>query len=386
VLVDLHAHYPMHLMPSEQDSAHERLKRWKKERFRAMVVSLISRFANYEGPGDTPSVTDELMAEGDVGVALSVLYQPFDEVDFSKDYGAPPAPSYFEDILDQMSMVEDHAGRTHGAVTVAHDGAELRAALDGGQRALVHCIEGGFHVGASKAEVAANVRTLKQHGVAYITVAHLFWRGVATNAPAIPFLPDRLYRMLFPQPRGEGLSPLGTALVEAMVAERVLIDITHMSDTGVDELFALLDRIDPDRAVPVVSTHGGCRLGSEEYCHSDDTLKRIAARDGFVGFLLCDHHLCDGVRRRQTKTFEDSLEVLCAHIDHLHEATGSMRYAAIGSDLDGYIKPALAGLEHMGRMTKLQAALSDRYGEDDAALICHGNALRVLESYWGAGA
>ena len=31
---------------------------------------------------------------------------------------------------------------------------------------------------------------LAAHGVAYITVAHLFWRGVATNAPAIPFLPD----------------------------------------------------------------------------------------------------------------------------------------------------------------------------------------------------
>ena len=385
MLVDLHAHYPMHLLPSKQDSAHERLKRWKKARFRAMVVRLISRFANYEGPGGEPSVTPALMAEGDVGVALSVLYLPFDEIDFDKSYGAPPAPGYFDDLLDQLQLVEDHAA-SEGGVTVAHDGAELRAALDQRQRALVHCIEGGFQVGASKREVADNVHALKERGVAYITVSHLFWRGVATNAPAIPFLPDRLYRMLFPQPKGEGLSPLGTALVEAMVKERVLIDITHMSDVAVEELFALLDRIDPDGQVPVVSTHGGCRLGSEEYCHSDETLRRIAARDGFVGFLLCDHHLVDGVRKKQTKTFADSLDVLCAHIDHLHDVTGSMRYAAIGSDLDGYIKPALAELGHWGTMKRLQDALRERYGDEDAERICNGNALRVLESYWGASA
>ena len=38
-----------------------------------------------------------------------------------------------------------------------------------------------------------------QRGVAYITLAHLFYRGVAQNAPAIPFVPDALYKIVFPQ-------------------------------------------------------------------------------------------------------------------------------------------------------------------------------------------
>src|SRR5215210_2229059 len=121
----------MHLLPGERDSAHARLKRWRKARFRAMVVRLISRFANYEGPGGGPSVAPKLMADGDVGVALSVLYLPFAEIDFDKSYGAPPAPGYFEDLLDQLQLVEDHAASEDG-MTVAHDGAELRAALDNG--------------------------------------------------------------------------------------------------------------------------------------------------------------------------------------------------------------------------------------------------------------
>jgi membrane dipeptidase len=48
--------------------------------------------------------------------------------------------------------------------------------------------------------------------------------------------------------------------------------------------------------------------------------------------------------------FEDSVEVLCRHIKKICDITGSLDHVAIGSDLDGYIKPALPGLEHMGRM------------------------------------
>ena len=56
----------------------------------------------------------------------------------------------------------------------------------------------------------------------------------------------------------------------------------------------------------------------------------------------------------------------------------------IGSDLDGYIKPALPGLEHMGRMRDLQQSLHDRYGPLVSEQICSGNALRVLRSAWQA--
>jgi microsomal dipeptidase-like Zn-dependent dipeptidase len=385
MIVDLHAHYPMHLIPTEHSATHDRLKAWKKERFRALLVGVISRFANYEGPrGDDPSVTPELMAEGGVGVALSVLHLPLDEIDLTKDYGDPPESGYFQDLLDQIQVVEEDVAKHSATLAVARTGAELRSVLDSGRSALVHCLEGGFQVGGDTAKVADNVRTLKERGLAYITVAHLFYRGVATNAPALPFLPDWLYNLVFPQRKDEGLSPLGIALVEAMLANRVLIDITHMSDRSTDHLFKLLEVRDPDRKVPVISTHGACRLGSEEYCLRDDTIREIAARDGVVGLILCDHHMIDGVRKKPTKTFDESMDVIAAHIDHIRGLTdGSLRNVAIGSDLDGYIKPALAGLGHMGKMKALEDALAARYGTAEAEMMCSGNALRVLESYWG---
>src|SRR5947209_14055654 len=93
MLVDLHAHYPMHVLPDEQRDTHGRVLDWARERRRwqALIVNLISKLFNYQGPGDTPSVTEKLMRDGDVGVVLSVLYSPFDEMDLDKHYGAPPA-------------------------------------------------------------------------------------------------------------------------------------------------------------------------------------------------------------------------------------------------------------------------------------------------------
>jgi microsomal dipeptidase-like Zn-dependent dipeptidase len=55
---------------------------------------------------------------------------------------------------------------------------------------------------------------------------------------------------------------------------------------------------------------------------------------------------------------------------------------AIGSDLDGYIKPALPGLAHMGLMGALQDGLAARYGPDIAEKITNGNARRVLRTAW----
>ena len=51
--------------------------------------------------------------------------------------------------------------------------------------AFLHCVEGGFHLGDSPEAVRSNVAELAGEGVAYVTLAHLFWRQIATNTPAI---------------------------------------------------------------------------------------------------------------------------------------------------------------------------------------------------------
>ena len=383
MLVDLHAHFPMHLLPDEQQRAHARAQDWWRRRWQAWLVSVISRFANYQGPGDTPSVTPELMRAGDVKVALSVLYQPLDEMDLGQSYGAAPQPGYIGDLLAQLQTVEDDAAAHPDAIAIAHTAAELDALLARDTPVLIHAVEGGFHLGDTESEIAANVAELARRGVAYITVAHLFFRQLATNAPALPFLPDWLYHAVFPQP-DQGLTPLGRAAVMAMVREGILVDITHMSAASVRDVLEILSELDPEARTPVIATHMACRLGGLEYCLDDATVRAVAARGGVLGTILCQHYISDGLKAK-VDDFESSVAALCRHIDHIHEVTGSFEHIAVGSDLDGYIKPALPGLEHMGRMRDFQAALAHRYGDAPAQMICSDNALRVLRRSWGTG-
>jgi membrane dipeptidase len=379
----MHGHFPMHLLEDDQQRTHERLTAWLRHRLQDLVVNVISHFANYQGPGDTPSVTESLMREGNVGVTLSVLYQPFDEMDLTQDYSAPPRQSYFADIVNQHQTVEDYVTAHSRDLVIAHSASELETHLSNAAEIpiLVHAIEGGFHVGDEPDEVQGNVAKLAELGVAYITVAHLFFRQVATNAPALPFLPDRLYNLVFHQGRSEGLTALGRELVHAMVDEGILVDVTHMRAQSIRDVFALLDARDPENEIPVIATHMAYRFGGLEYSFDDDTVTRVAARGGLLGLILCTHYITSGLD--VPETFEGSVEALCRHIDKIHELTGSYDHIAIGSDLDGYIKPALTGLEHDGRMADLQQALRARYGDDVAEQISSGNALRVLRGQWG---
>jgi len=384
MLVDLHGHFPMHLLEDEQQQTHKRLNAWFRHRWQSLVVDLISHFANYQGPGDTPSVTEQLMRAGDVGVTLSVLYQAFDEIDLTQEYAAPPRESYFADVVDQLQTVEDYASAPGRDVVVAHSSGELGQLLSAAnpKPILVHAVEGGFHVGKDRDEVRANVRTLADRGVAYITVAHLFFRQVATNAPALPFLPDVIYNRVFPQEASEGLTALGRELVEAMIDEGILVDLTHMRSQSIRDVFALLDARDPAKEIPVIATHMAYRFGGLEYSFDDDTVRRVAARGGLLGLIMCQHYISSGLSDVK-ENFEGSVDAVCRHIDKIHELTGSYDHIGIGSDLDGYIKPALPGLEHQGRMADLQQALSDRYGAGVAQRIAGDNALRMLRTQWG---
>jgi microsomal dipeptidase-like Zn-dependent dipeptidase len=384
VIVDLHAHYPMQLVPDGPDAVLEAMttregrRRWR-DRFRARLVRLLSLFGNWRSAGSGPRVTVDKMRAGGVGVALSVLYSPFDEMDIGPAYGSPPHPDYFPRLLSQLDLVEERLGP---GARIATTPEQLDDAVQAGELALVHAVEGGFHLPPGHEQLHGAVAQLAARGVAYITIAHLFWRQVATNTNAIPFLPDRVYAFLFPQPK-LGLTQHGRELVRAMVRQGILVDLAHCTPAATQDVFAILDEVDPGEQVPVLNSHAGHRFGRQEYMVDDATMERIARRGGVVGLIHAQHQLNDGLRRRRSHEFQESCEVLVAHIDRLAQVTGNHDHIAVGTDFDGFIKPTLAGLEDSADLAKLPVLLGDRYGDEVAAKILSGNALRMLRAGWG---
>src|SRR5688572_10321189 len=152
MVCDLHSHYPMHLVPGLEHttlelitSRHARAR--LLERGRAVLVGLAGRIGNYESFSSGPRVTVPRLREGNVGVAMSVLYSPFDEMDLSLRYGSPPQGRYVHALMRQLDAVEREVEEHEGSARIVRNPAELDDAVAAGEVALVHCVEGAFHLG-----------------------------------------------------------------------------------------------------------------------------------------------------------------------------------------------------------------------------------------------
>jgi len=511
MIVDLHAHYAMHLVeelqpnplralraaPSpasearvrefrESLSADERLRfdrHRRRRRRRAILRSLfswINATFNYRSIASGPGVTLELMKKGGVGVVLSPLLDPFNEFGSLPGWilaalipaagavllvlvalvdllgwgavallgshtavavcmahlvlylllaalalvvlallvvavlailnwrasssgsaldelpGSAPREAYFQDLWFQLERVEDDIFALRDWGTVAHNYTELTTAREAGKIAVVHCVEGGFQLGASVQSIERHVALLAERGVAYVTLAHLLFRRIATNAAGVPFLSDGLYHILAHQPSGGGreLTELGRAAVRAMFCNGILIDVTHMNEQAIRETLALLEELeveyDVTTPVPVLATHIACRFGTYEYNLTDATITAIGERNGLMGVIFSDHWMHDGPSKDNPRGERDTFEMVKKNIDRIagiikkipNPTQSPHRCTAIGSDLDGFIKPMLRGLEDMSGMWNLEQWLRTAY-PTDADLILSGNALRVLKSAWG---
>jgi microsomal dipeptidase-like Zn-dependent dipeptidase len=397
----MHCHYPTHLLAEDEglelaaaDPATQAITKvsgrpgWVNK-LRALAVKVAANVINYED--DRWRVSLDELERGNVRAVFSVLMEPGAEYDFDEPYGAPPEDTYFGDILHRLHGVEEDLKRIdpeNKRQRVVASAAELDATLAAGKVAFMHCVEGGLHLGKEPGEIKTNVATLKSKHVVYVTLAHLFWRQVATNAPAIPFFSERVYKFIFRQPK-VGLTELGRAAVEAMYEQRMLIDLTHMSGRAMDETLDLLDELDGRTGAapgehPVVATHAGYRFGKQEYMLTPERIRRIAARDGVIGLILARHQIYENAGVVHPDDPAETPRVLKAHIDEIrrHVPDHTNAHVGIGSDLDGFIKPTVAGIGTAGDLATLEAPLRDAFG-DDAEMILSGNALRVAKAALG---
>lgn len=391
-IADLHCHYPMHLLAEEAkgDPFVQPLREIKKRRLwhkiRAILVRLAAKRINFGRSGKWRVDLDGLAAGG-VRLVFSVLYVPEAELGIEEWVSERPGEDSFESLIEHLGEVnadlEERQVEGGPRNLVVKNAAELEAASGDGVIRIVHSVEGGFHLGADAGVVDERVKRLAQEGVGYITLAHLFWRHVATNAPALPNLSDGQYDFLFSQPDDVGLTAVGEAAVRAMYRYGVLVDISHMRQRAIDETFALLAELDDQEsraasAYPVVATHAGYRFGEHSYMLAPETIRAVADRGGVVGLIMA-HHLLNDALTEDGGDIESTMRSVRLHIGKLHELTGSYEHIGIGSDLDGFIKPTVGGIEKVSDLGLLAERLAEAYPAHADAML-HDNALRILKA------
>ena len=147
-----------------------------------------------------------------------------------------------------------------------------------------------------------------------------------------------------------GLTEEGRALVRAAEKKKVLLDVSHLSDRGFEDLARLAGK-------PFVASHSNCRaLCPHPRNLTDEQMKTLFSLGGVMGINLYPPFV--------KASGEVYLSDLFSHVDHALELGGEDR-VGLGLDIDG--------VERYPRDVSLTESIHDRLF--DLALVRYGKDL-----------
>lgn len=156
-----------------------------------------------------------------------------------------------------------------------------------------------------------------------------------------------------------GLTPFGRDIVRRMEAKGMIIDIAHLSHTGVAEVLAMATR-------PVVSSHGGvqatCKVNRNL---TDDEVRGVAKTGGVIGIGYWEGAVCSTDPRAAAKAMK-----------HVRDLVG-IQHVALGSDYDG----ATTVRFDTSQLTQVtQSLLDEGFTAQEIRAVMGENALRVIRA------
>ena len=170
-------------------------------------------------------------------------------------------------------------------------------------------------------------------------------------------------------PTGSGLTKFGLKVIDEMNDLRMLIDVSHLSETG------FWDVIKRSKA-PIVASHSNCYALCPHLRNlKDEQIKALADKGGVIGITFVPNFLTQEKRKTTVKD-------VVAHIDYLVEKAG-IDCVGLGSDFDGTGALPL-GLEGVEKIPYITEELLNRgYKEKDIKKILGENFLKVFKEVVG---
>ena len=183
-------------------------------------------------------------------------------------------------------------------LALCHNGQEMKQALQAGKAAAFLSIEDISIMGSC-------VTQMKELG---FTMAMLTWNY------------ENEYGAGAAYSQTKGLTEAGKRLAEELLRQGILLDISHLSDAGVEDILRMTER-------PVIASHSNVRT----VCDNPRNLKKsqireIIRRKGLIGVTYYSPFI-DG-------TPNTTIQKLLRHMDAVMEQGGE-EVLALGSDFDG---------------------------------------------------
>jgi len=331
--------------------------------------------------GDNRYNTDiERLRAGQVGGQFWSVYVEAD---------LPPLEQVKE-TLEQIDLVRAIVARYPATFELARTAADVRRIHKAGRIASMMGVEGG-------GQIADNLSVLRAYhdlGAGYLTLTHALtidWADSATD-----------------NPKHNGLTPQGEAVVHELNRIGMLVDLSHVSEATMRGALRV-------SKAPVIFSHSSARaLVDHPRDVPDEVLKLVAANGGVVMVAFAPNYVSDAMRhwsaefaaekaRLNAPPFgglyigqpdkadaalkqwqldnpkpQATLAQVADHIEHIAKVAG-VDHVGIGSDFDGLSNQLPEGLQDVAAYPALLAEMMRRgWSDADVAKLAGGNVLRVM--------
>jgi membrane dipeptidase len=211
--------------------------------------------------------------------------------------------------LRQIDNAHQVERLTEGRVAIARSAAEIDRIVADGRTALVLSIENGVPL-LDRLEL---LRTFHRLGV---RAMGLTWNGRNTIADGCGV-----------ESAASKLTPFGREVVQAMNELRMVIDVSHLSETCFWDLLEVTEGV-------IIASHSNARpLRDHARNLRDEQVRAIAARGGVVGLNYWSDFLTDQNKDKDGWPHA-SLADIVRHALYLLEVAGG-DHVGIGADYDG---------------------------------------------------
>ena len=292
-------------------------------------------------------------------------------------------------LADSLIEMVEYITNTHpDYFTIAKNPNDVNLAKKEGKIALPM----GMENGAPVEDDLRLVRHFKNKGISYITLTHSKDNKICDSS----YDTTQTWK---------GISPYGFTLLDEMVRQGIMVDISHISDNACHQVFDYVK-------VPVIASHSSVRKYTPGFERNiSDTLLLRLKKNGGVVMINFGTDFLDGeiskfnnqkrnelhqllLEKKLDKNSEEGKNVIADftnkyptlfsdvymvadHIDHVVRLIG-IEHVGLGSDYDGVGDSLPVGLKDVADYPNLLYVLLERgYAEADIEAICYKNLFRV---------
>ncbi|MDQ0255195.1 membrane dipeptidase [Evansella vedderi] len=256
-------------------------------------------------------------------------------------YPEHPSDQKFQYALEQVDLFHTEVVGKHEKIKKISQWEDIGQLKDG-EIGAVLTLEGADAFGND----LMKLRTLYQLGVKSIG---LTWNNANLCADGAG------------EPRGGGLTELGFEVVKLNNENRVLTDVSHLSEAGFWDVIKSAD-------YPVATHSNSKTICDHRRNLTDEQAQALFNKNGFIG-LVFNPPFISGEE-------EATIDDLLRHVDHFCEL-GGKEHIAFGSDFDG-ISYYVKDLENAGKYQTLINELQKRYSEEEVRGFAFENILKSL--------